>query len=168
MDQRAWTAVTISPKGSHAHSRLSSSPSPRTTDTDEFTTGQGTAHLATYPTAKAPSFRSQVRCSTLSSPTNNWSSGKTTITNKLVATLPGAPYNLRVLVFSSDDLHFPHAKQETLSQRHPDNTLVEYRGLGQGCARRVHVPRLGESVASEHRQQKKACDRFHYILVWSG
>ncbi|GJJ76223.1 D-glycerate 3-kinase [Entomortierella parvispora] len=55
--------------------------------------------------------------------------GKTTITNKLVSTLTGAPHNLRVFTFSMDDLYLPFKKQVELSQQHPNNKLIEFRGL---------------------------------------
>jgi len=56
-------------------------------------------------------------------------SGKTTITDKLVSTLTGAPHNLRVFTFSMDDLYLPFQKQAELSQQHPNNKLIEFRGL---------------------------------------
>ncbi|KAF9930058.1 hypothetical protein FBU30_000895 [Linnemannia zychae] len=55
--------------------------------------------------------------------------GKTTITKELVSTLSGSPHNLRVFSFSMDDLYLPYKAQEALSQRHPDNKLIEFRGL---------------------------------------
>ncbi|KAG0203908.1 hypothetical protein BGX28_003960 [Mortierella sp. GBA30] len=55
--------------------------------------------------------------------------GKTTITNKLVATLSSAPYNLRVITLSMDDLYLPFRDQEALRQKHPKNKLIEFRGL---------------------------------------
>lgn len=55
--------------------------------------------------------------------------GKTTITNKLVAALSGSPHNLQVLAFSTDDLYLPFQEQKALSQRYPDNKLIEFRGL---------------------------------------
>ncbi|KAG0057466.1 hypothetical protein BGZ83_010034 [Gryganskiella cystojenkinii] len=55
--------------------------------------------------------------------------GKTTITNKLVSTLSSAPHNLRVFTFSMDDLYLPFRKQTELSQQHPHNKLIEFRGL---------------------------------------
>ncbi|KAG0217696.1 hypothetical protein BGX33_009837 [Mortierella sp. NVP41] len=55
--------------------------------------------------------------------------GKTTITKELVSTLTDAPNNLRVFSFSMDDLYLPCKSQESLSQRYPDNKLIEFRGL---------------------------------------
>ncbi|KAF8922821.1 hypothetical protein BGZ58_003737 [Dissophora ornata] len=55
--------------------------------------------------------------------------GKTTLTNRLVSTLSSAPHNLRVFSFSTDDLYLPYKEQEALSQRYPDNKLIEFRGL---------------------------------------
>ncbi|KAG0075044.1 hypothetical protein BGZ90_010244 [Linnemannia elongata] len=55
--------------------------------------------------------------------------GKTTITRELVSTLTEAPHNLRVFSFSMDDLYLPFKQQEALSQRYPDNKLIEFRGL---------------------------------------
>ncbi|KAF9958298.1 hypothetical protein BGZ72_000610 [Mortierella alpina] len=55
--------------------------------------------------------------------------GKTTMTNKLVATLSGAPHNLRVVTLSMDDLYLPFKDQEALRQKHPENKLLEFRGL---------------------------------------
>ncbi|KAG0289968.1 hypothetical protein BGZ96_006541 [Linnemannia gamsii] len=55
--------------------------------------------------------------------------GKTTITKDLVSTLADAPHNLRVFSFSMDDLYLPFKQQEALSQRYPDNKLIEFRGL---------------------------------------
>ena len=46
-----------------------------------------------------------------------------------MATLSGAPHNLRVLSFSTDDLYLPFEDQKALSQRYPDNKLIEFRGL---------------------------------------
>ncbi|KAF9896813.1 hypothetical protein BX616_006711 [Lobosporangium transversale] len=55
--------------------------------------------------------------------------GKTTMTNKLVSVLSGTPHNLRVFSFSTDDLYLPYKDQTALSQRYPDNKLIEFRGL---------------------------------------
>ncbi|KAG9062811.1 hypothetical protein KI688_005117 [Linnemannia hyalina] len=55
--------------------------------------------------------------------------GKTTITRELVSTLTEAPHNLRVFSFSMDDLYLPFKRQQALSQRYPDNKLIEFRGL---------------------------------------
>ncbi|KAG0024052.1 hypothetical protein BGZ82_010594 [Podila clonocystis] len=55
--------------------------------------------------------------------------GKTTITNKLVSTLTGAPHHLRVFTFSMDDLYLPFKEQELLRETHPNNKLIEFRGL---------------------------------------
>ncbi|KAF9360989.1 hypothetical protein BGX26_006755 [Mortierella sp. AD094] len=55
--------------------------------------------------------------------------GKTTLTNNLVSTLSGAPHNLRVFSFSMDDLYLPYKDQLALSQRYPDNKMIEFRGL---------------------------------------
>ncbi|KAF9119433.1 hypothetical protein BGW39_000314 [Mortierella sp. 14UC] len=55
--------------------------------------------------------------------------GKTTITRELLSTLSSSPHNLRVLSFSMDDLYLPFKSQEALSQRYPDNKLIEFRGL---------------------------------------
>ncbi|KAI9239502.1 MAG: P-loop containing nucleoside triphosphate hydrolase protein [Podila humilis] len=55
--------------------------------------------------------------------------GKTTITNKLVSTLTGAPHNLRVFTFSMDDLYLSFKEQEMLREAHPNNKLIEFRGL---------------------------------------
>ncbi|KAF9360704.1 hypothetical protein BGX34_007608 [Mortierella sp. NVP85] len=87
--------------------------------------------------------------------------GKTTITNKLVATLSGAPHNLRVLAFSSDDLYLPYTEQEALSQRHPDNELIEYRGLPgthdvQLGASTFHaICAANQQMASDHPQRER-------------
>ncbi|KAF9939446.1 hypothetical protein BGZ75_006529 [Mortierella antarctica] len=51
------------------------------------------------------------------------------MTNKLVATLSGAPHNLRVVTLSMDDLYLPFKEQEALRQKHPENKLLEFRGL---------------------------------------
>lgn len=51
------------------------------------------------------------------------------MTNKLVATLSGAPHNLRVVTLSMDDLYLPFKDQEALRQKHPENKLLEFRGL---------------------------------------
>ncbi|KAI1314852.1 hypothetical protein EDD11_001628 [Mortierella claussenii] len=55
--------------------------------------------------------------------------GKTTITNKLISTLSNAPHNLRVFAFSTDDLYLPFKEQTALSNKYPDNKLIEFRGL---------------------------------------
>ncbi|KAF9937021.1 hypothetical protein BGZ65_001882 [Modicella reniformis] len=55
--------------------------------------------------------------------------GKTTLTKELVATLSGAPHNLRVLAFATDDLYLPFKEQEALKWSDPDNKLIEFRGL---------------------------------------
>ncbi|KAG0344588.1 hypothetical protein BG004_004349, partial [Podila humilis] len=54
---------------------------------------------------------------------------KTTITNKLVSTLSGAPHNLRVISFSMDDLYLSYKEQEKLRDTYPSNKLIEFRGL---------------------------------------
>ncbi|KAF8980549.1 hypothetical protein BGZ46_004032 [Entomortierella lignicola] len=55
--------------------------------------------------------------------------GKTTLTNNLVSALSREPHNLRVLSFSMDDLYLTNKEQAALSQKYPDNKLIEFRGL---------------------------------------
>lgn len=87
--------------------------------------------------------------------------GKTTITNKLVAALTGAPHNLQVLAFSTDDLYLPFQEQKALSQRYPDNKLIEFRGLPG-----THDIQLGAStfraICEANQQMYSSSKRFEH------
>ncbi|KAI9054743.1 hypothetical protein LZ554_001894 [Drepanopeziza brunnea f. sp. 'monogermtubi'] len=56
-------------------------------------------------------------------------SGKTTLVSSLATILRSPPHNLPTLVLSIDDLYLPHASQAALAASHPDNPLVQHRGV---------------------------------------
>ncbi|KAJ5052142.1 uncharacterized protein L3040_001901 [Drepanopeziza brunnea f. sp. 'multigermtubi'] len=56
-------------------------------------------------------------------------SGKTTLVSSLATTLRSPPHNLPTLVLSIDDLYLPHASQAALAASHPENPLVQHRGV---------------------------------------
>lgn len=47
----------------------------------------------------------------------------------LSKTLSSPPHSLPVVVLSIDDLYLPHDQQEALAKSHPDNPLVQHRGV---------------------------------------
>lgn len=55
-------------------------------------------------------------------------SGKTTLCDTLVHLLKEAPYNLRVISFSLDDVYLTHKDQVKLSEKYPNNPLYQQRG----------------------------------------
>ncbi|EME79825.1 uncharacterized protein MYCFIDRAFT_87978 [Pseudocercospora fijiensis CIRAD86] len=55
--------------------------------------------------------------------------GKTTLVETLSKTLSSPPHNLPTLVLSIDDLYLPHDRQEALAKSHPNNPLVQHRGV---------------------------------------
>lgn len=55
-------------------------------------------------------------------------SGKTTLCDTLSHLLKEAPYNLRVVNFSLDDVYLTHKDQVALSKRYPNNVLYQQRG----------------------------------------
>ncbi|EME44185.1 hypothetical protein DOTSEDRAFT_172266 [Dothistroma septosporum NZE10] len=55
--------------------------------------------------------------------------GKTTLVEQLCRTLRSSPHNLPTVVLSIDDLYLPHDKQEALAKSHPNNPLVQHRGV---------------------------------------
>lgn len=55
-------------------------------------------------------------------------SGKTTLVNHLVSKLTSAPYSLRVVSFSIDDIYLPHDELVALGQSNRDNKLLQHRG----------------------------------------
>ncbi|CAK4031964.1 kinase mug58 [Lecanosticta acicola] len=55
--------------------------------------------------------------------------GKTTLVQTLSQTLSSPPHNLPVVVLSIDDLYLPHDQQTALATSHPDNPLVQHRGV---------------------------------------
>ncbi|KAF1803658.1 P-loop containing nucleoside triphosphate hydrolase protein [Mucor lusitanicus] len=55
-------------------------------------------------------------------------SGKTTLCDTLAHLLKEAPYNLRVVSFSLDDVYLTHQDQAKLAQRYPSNPLYQQRG----------------------------------------
>ncbi len=87
------------------------------------------------------------------------SKGKTTVTGTLQRVLGQAPHNLKVAIFSIDDLYLPHAGLKALERTHPHNRLLHGRGqpgthdvaLGKSCldalreARPVQLPVFDKS-----------------------
>ncbi|KAJ6259624.1 hypothetical protein Dda_5262 [Drechslerella dactyloides] len=55
-------------------------------------------------------------------------SGKSHLVSSLAKRLSSDPHNLRVAVFSVDDVYLPFAKLEELRLSHPDNKLIAHRG----------------------------------------
>lgn len=55
-------------------------------------------------------------------------SGKTTLCDTLAHLLKAAPYNLRVVSFSLDDVYLTHQDQVKLSMKYRDNPLYQQRG----------------------------------------
>ncbi|KAK4499105.1 hypothetical protein PRZ48_009617 [Zasmidium cellare] len=55
--------------------------------------------------------------------------GKTTLVSTLSKTLSSPPHSLPTVVLSIDDLYLPHDEQEALAKSHPDNPLVQHRGV---------------------------------------
>ncbi|KAK6433976.1 cystathionine beta-lyase [Oleoguttula sp. CCFEE 5521] len=101
-----------------------------------FITKQIEAHQAHYTTErKAPPFFVGLN--------GVQGAGKTTLVTSLHNTLSSAPYNLRTLVFSIDDLYLPHSDQVALAATQPDNPLVQHRGQPS-----THDVELGRTVFS--------------------
>ncbi|KAK6344346.1 hypothetical protein TWF696_007985 [Orbilia brochopaga] len=55
-------------------------------------------------------------------------SGKSHLVSSLATTLSSRPHNLRVAVFSIDDVYHPFSKLEELRLSHPENKLLAHRG----------------------------------------
>ncbi|GAN08751.1 P-loop containing nucleoside triphosphate hydrolase protein [Mucor ambiguus] len=55
-------------------------------------------------------------------------SGKTTLCDTLAHLLKEAPYSLRVVSFSLDDVYLTHQDQVKLAQKYPNNPLYQQRG----------------------------------------
>ncbi|EWC44277.1 hypothetical protein DRE_01103 [Drechslerella stenobrocha 248] len=55
-------------------------------------------------------------------------SGKSHLVASLAAALSSESYNLRVAVFSIDDVYYPFSKLEELRLSHPQNRLLSHRG----------------------------------------
>ncbi|KAF8420475.1 P-loop containing nucleoside triphosphate hydrolase protein [Tirmania nivea] len=67
--------------------------------------------------------------------------GKTTLTAHLHRALTSAPYHLRVLTLSIDDLYLTHSQLTALSSAHPLNPFLKHRGPPG-----THDVRLGEQL----------------------
>ena len=55
--------------------------------------------------------------------------GKTYLTEHLTSVLNSPPHSLSVAVFSTDDLYHPHAQLAALAAAHPENKMLQGRGL---------------------------------------
>ncbi|KAH7337652.1 P-loop containing nucleoside triphosphate hydrolase protein [Rhizoctonia solani] len=68
-------------------------------------------------------------------------SGKTTLTSQIKIVLGTLPTPIHAIVFSIDDLYLPYEGLVGLGQAHPDNALLQGRGLPG-----THDPVLGADI----------------------